>query len=159
MTSSEAGMGRRPSWREAAERRRRSSYLTVALTAMLVSLLFGVRAGYHMTHGGLRSVDFIMLFECEFVSFSSFVVLQGWTGRRPSRKERLLEDELTRAIRDRALQFGFLMLYASLLVVVAVAVWRPAWGLMLLPTLPVVGASAGLLRFVQLDRRAERGDV
>jgi hypothetical protein len=125
----------------------------------VISLPFAIRAGHHMAQGNLRAVDAMFIAVAAFTSLSGLMVLLNWTGSPPSRRDRWLEDELTRALRGRALQLGFLVMYASVLVVLAIAVWRPAWALTVLPALPMTGVSAGLLRFVQLDRRAERGDV
>jgi hypothetical protein len=79
----------------------------------------------------------------------------GWDGN--SRKNRrYLEDELTEALRARAVVWAFGVLMAGGTVALCVGLWRPEMGVADLPFAMVAAGATAALRFALLDREAGR---
>lgn len=83
------------------------------------------------------------------------VMLMGWDGQ--SRKmRRFLDDELTRAYRADAMTLAFWVLMIGGAAVYLLGLWRPGWGVVAMPGLLWVAATAASLRFALLHRAADR---
>ena len=84
-------------------------------------------------------------------------IAMGWDGR--SRKNRKwLADELTLAIRARAMTAASVVLMAGLTIALGLGLWRTELGVLAIPfALTAGGATAGL-RFAWLDREAGRSE-
>lgn len=84
-------------------------------------------------------------------------MVMGWDGG--SRKlKRFLEDELTDALRARAMTTGFVVLLAATGGVYVLGLWRPEAAITAMPAALASGGLAAALRFALLDRAADAGD-
>lgn len=84
-------------------------------------------------------------------------MVMGWDGQGRQMK-RVLEDELVRSLRSRAMIAGFCVLLVGSCVVYLLGLWRPALGVTLLPAVLWAGGATAALRFGWLHRQAERDD-
>ena len=83
------------------------------------------------------------------------VLVMGWDWHA-KKNRRLLEDELTQAMRAQSMILAFVVLMGGVTVALGLGLWRTDYGVMALPyVLALGGASAGL-RFAWLDREAGR---
>lgn len=83
-------------------------------------------------------------------------IIMGWDGRS-RRQKRYLDDELSRALRARALTLAFFVLLAGATAAFGLGLWLgPVMAVYALPlVIGAAGMSAGL-RYAWLDREAER---
>jgi len=119
-------------------------FMAVAIDAT-VDLLAG--------RGGLR--DWLQVFLPVLYAWVTTAIVMGWDGQ--SRKHRrYLEDELTAAIRARAMTAAAVVLMAGATAALGLALANPLWGAVaLIASLAAAGATAGM-RFAWLDREAGR---
>lgn len=101
--------------------------------------------------GGFR--DYLSVTLPVLYAWLTAAIVMGWDGQS-RRNRRFLEDELTLAIRARAMSSAFLVLMVGTTAALGLALVRPEFGAMaLLIALAVAGATAGV-RFAWLDREA-----
>jgi len=101
--------------------------------------------------GGLR--DYLSVTLPVLYAWLTAAIAMGWDGQS-RRNRRFLEDELTLAIRARAMTAAFLVLMIGATAALGLALARPQLGAVaLLVALAAAGATAGV-RFAWLDREA-----
>jgi hypothetical protein len=121
--------------------------VALIFTALAIEPANNIVAG----EGGLR--DGLSVLLPVLYAWLTTAIAMGWDG--PSRRNRrFLEDELTVAIRARAMSAAFLVLLAGTTAALGLTLVRPDLGVVaLLFTLAAAGATAGV-RFAWLDREA-----
>ena len=101
--------------------------------------------------GGFR--DYLSVLLPVLYAWLTAALAMGWDGQS-RRNRRFLEDELTLALRARAMTAAFLVLMAGATAALGLAFVRPVFGVVaLLFALAAAGATAGV-RFAWLDREA-----
>lgn len=134
------------------------------LWAFPVASLFFLAVSYQ-AWGGIEAgddgvVDYLQLGMPVLYSWVVSMVVLGWDFQSRTQRK-YLDDELTGALRARALGAAFVVLMASGTVAAGVSLWRPEWSPLAIITALTLGGAAAGLRFAWLDREAglpERGD-
>lgn len=85
------------------------------------------------------------------------LIVMGWDGRGLKNRS-LLEDELTRHHRARAVIPAFILLLSLMTGLVVFGLWRPELAVRLGPLAISVAGAAASLRFARLERQADAGD-
>lgn len=85
------------------------------------------------------------------------LIIMGWDGKS-LKNRRLLEDELTRHHRARAVIPGFIALLSLMTGLVVIGLWRADLAVRLGPLAISVAGAAATLRFAHLERQADAGD-
>ena len=133
------------------------------LWAFPVASLFFLAVSYQ-AWGGIEAgddgvVDYLQLGLPVLYSWVVSMVVLGWDFQSRTQRK-YLDDELTGALRARALGAAFVVLMASGTVAAGVSLWRPEWSPLAIITALTLGGAAAGLRFAWLDREAglpERG--
>ncbi len=140
---------------ERLQRRRQVAFILMPLS--LVMQLSGViRATDEIFAGApVRHLDLFIL--GAFVVFVLLfgLLLGGWGLDRWARP--VLDDELSRELRGRALQFGYFMLMPGLTALFIVGLFHPNLAIELTPILAVIGVGGPALRLFWLERSAGAG--
>ncbi|MEH6699046.1 MAG: hypothetical protein V7672_10130 [Brevundimonas sp.] len=134
------------------------------LWAFPVASLFFLAVSYQ-AWGGIEAgddavVDYLQVGLPVLYSWVVSMVVMGWDFQSRTQRK-YLDDELTGALRARALGAAFVVLMASGTVAAGVSLWRPEWSPLAIITALTLGGAAAGLRFAWLDREAglpERGD-
>lgn len=134
------------------------------LWAFPVASLFFLAVSYQ-AWGGIEAgddgvVDYLQLGMPVLYSWVVSMVVLGWDFQSRTQRK-YLDDELTGALRARALGAAFVVLMASGTVAAGVSLWRPEWSPLAIITALTLGGAAAGLRFAWMDREAglpERGD-
>lgn len=136
---------------------RRARQLAIIPILSLVFLAQAAGAGESILSGEGRMVDYLRLSIPVLYAWLTALIVMGWDGgSRQNRK--WLEDELTQALRARAIGAAFIVLMAGGTLALGLGLWRPEAGVVALPfVLAVAGATAGI-RFAWLYREAGRDD-
>jgi len=94
-----------------------------------------------------------------FVFFMATLSLIASLGRgfARRRKFRFVDDELSRFLRGRAVQFGYLAIILSLCAVYLAILYRPDWAASVLPWVMLVGVATPLICFQIMQWQAGRG--
>lgn len=122
------------------------------LAALLPSLL-------RVSQGQADTADLWLVSTLAVVASLIVMSVGGWTGFGAARADqKWLEDEVTRAIRVRAMAWGLPLLVFAMTAVFLLALWRLEWTIIAMPVALMGTASAVGLRFAWLDRQAE-GDT
>lgn len=137
-----------------AQRARQLWLFPLAMAAFLVPATLALRdivAG----EGGLA--DYLSASLPALYAWVVAAIALGWD-RQSRTNRRYLEDELTLALRSRAVGAAFVVLMVGVTLALGVGLWKPAMGIAALPfVLAAAGATAGI-RFAWLDREAGRDD-
>lgn len=150
--SVDAGLSRR----DREQRQRRATLFAMPVQVMF-ALVLGVPAVVRLASGEPRSFDWMMASMVVLWAWVMPAAVMGWDGA--SRKARkFLEDELTQALRGRAMTLGYVVLLAGVSGVYLLGLWRPDWAMMAFPFALAIGAVTPALRFALLDRAAEGDD-
>lgn len=89
---------------------------------------------------------------------ASIMILQLVAGRwrgQDARTKRMLDEELLVSFRRRALNLGFGVAVAGVVLGFAAGLYNPSWGVMSLPIILAVAAAVSAFRYAQLDRQAD----
>ena len=152
-TPPEARAGRLAMMRaERMRSKRNTAFLLMPLSLGL--MLMGVIQALNKFNGGLP-IAHIQVFEvCAFVAFMlAFVALLS--GRGLDRWARpVLDDELSRQIRGRALGLGYLVMSVGLAGLVATSLFDRNLTIDLIPVLAALGVGSASLRLFWLERAA-----
>ncbi|MBX9574839.1 MAG: hypothetical protein K2X07_04295 [Caulobacteraceae bacterium] len=143
-----------------AKRERMQAQRSVLLwTLPLVTAVFlfeGTRAVMTIHEGGADVFDVLRAALPVIYAWLAAAVTMGWDGN--SRKHRkYLEDELTQALRARAVVWAFCVLMIGGTIALGLGLWRPEMGVTAIPFALVAAGAAASLRFAWLEREASRG--
>lgn len=132
----------------------------IAFLLMPVSLLFMlvgvVGAADHVLHGRpLRDVELFSII-CFLFFLVAFALLLAGRGLDRWAKP-VLDDELSRALRAKALQFGYLVLLPGVGALFAIGLYARDLAIELAPVLAALGVAAPALRLYLLERAANAG--
>ena len=131
--------------------RSRQLFLFPAVALIFTGLAFQPANDIVSGAGGFR--DYLSVTLPVLYAWLTAAIAMGWDGQS-RRNRRFLEDELTLAIRARAMSLAFVVLMIGTTAALGLALVRPEVGaLALLVALAVAGATAGV-RFAWLDREA-----
>jgi len=145
---SEPAQGRRE--RLLAQRARQLWLLPVVTLLLLAQ---ATRAMSGLGDGTLRFIDYVWILLPVLYAWVVVMITMG-RDHYSRQNRRYLDDELTRALRARALGTAFLVLMIGATAALALGLWRLHLGVMALPfALSAAGAAAGI-RFAWLDREA-----
>ena len=136
---------------EAADRfsRRRSRMLPA-----LAVIFLAQQASYFSQPDGARLVDHVKIGAWVILSVVLLLALAtGGFWLKPKRIRVLMDDELTRANRAKALSLGFLVTMVGGLVLYVLALYEPITGREAIHMLTTFGIASALLRFGYLERR------
>lgn len=135
----------------------RARQLAIIPILSLIFLAQAAGAGEAILNGEGRLVDGLRLAIPVLYAWLTALIVMGWDGgSRQNRK--WLEDELTQALRVRAIVAAFFVLMAGATLALGLGLWRAQVGVVALPfVLAVAGATAGI-RFSWLYREAGRDD-
>jgi hypothetical protein len=142
-----------------AKRERMHAQRAILLWVLpFVTVLFlyeGTRAVLSIYRGEAGMFDYLRAGVPVLYAWLAASVAMGWDGN--SRKNRkYLEDELTQALRARAVVWAFGVLMAGGTAALGVGLWRPEAGVTVLPFALVAAGATAALRFAWLDREAGR---
>lgn len=140
-------------WRDRVQRDRRAHLLMLPVL-MLTAVALGVPAVADIVADRGEFGDWVWAGAIVLHAVLGPAVMMGWDGGARKQK-RLLDDELTRALRQQAMTLAFLVLLGGVVVVFGVGLWRPGLAVTVIPLAMFAAAAAGIWRFVWLDRRAE----
>lgn len=135
----------------------RARMLTVIPFSMIIFGALSVKAIGAVQTGAGQFHDWALIVTALLYAWMGPLFVMGWDGAG-LRRRRLLDDELTRHHRARALIPAFILLLVLMTGLVGVGLWRAEWAFRLLPLALCVAGAAAAVRFVQLERRAENGD-
>ncbi len=142
--------------RDREQRQRRATLFAMPFQA-LFALVLGVPAVSRLMSDAPRYSDWVMAGLVVLWAWVMPAAVMGWDGA--SRKaKKFLEDELTQALRGRAMTLGFVVLLAGVSGVYLLGLWRPDWAMIAFPFALAAGAVTPALRFALLDRAAEGDD-
>jgi hypothetical protein len=135
----------------------RARQLAIIPALSLIFLAQAIGAGEAVLNGEGRTIDYLRLAIPVLYAWLTPLIVMGWDGgSRQNRK--WLEDELTQALRVRAIVAAFFVLMAGGTLALGLGLWRAEVGVVALPfVLAVAGATAGI-RFAWLYREAGRDD-
>ena len=120
-----------------------------------IFLYEGTRAVLAVHEGVAGPFDLLRAAVPVIYAWLAAAVVMGWDGN--SRKNRkYLEDELTRALRARAVVWAFAVLLAGGTIAFGLGLWRPEMGVTAIPFALVAAGGTASLRFAWLDREAAR---
>lgn len=88
-------------------------------------------------------------------SLAILQVVAGLAKGQDRRTKRLLDDELVVSFRQRALNAGFGVAVAGLLIGFGAGLYEASWGVMAMPVTLAVAAAASAFRYAMLDRQAD----
>ena len=124
----------------------------------MVSVLFlvqGTRALNDILAGQGSWPDYLGAALPVLYAWVAAAIALGWDWQ--SRKERrFMEDELTVALRARAVGLAFVVLMGGATLTLGLALWSPRVGVLAIPFVLVAGGAAAAIRFAWLDREAGR---
>lgn len=143
-----------------AKRERMQAQRSVLLwTLPFVTAIFlfeGTRAVLTIQEGTGGMFDVLRAAVPVIYAWLAAAVTMGWDGN--SRKHRkYLEDELTQALRARAVVWAFCVLMTGGTVALGLGLWRPEIGVAAIPFALVAAGATASLRFAWLEREASRG--
>ena len=134
--------------------RERTRMLTVIPFSMVIFGALSIKAVGQVQAGAGEFTDWCLIGTALLYAWMGPLFVMGWDGAG-LRQRRLLDDELTRHHRTRALIPAFLLLLVLMTGLVGLGLWRADWAFRLLPLALCVAGAAAAVRFVQLERRAE----
>lgn len=134
--------------------RERARMLSVIPFSMIIFGGLSVRAVGEVMAGTAGFADGMMVFCGLLYGWLGPLVVMGWDGRS-LKNRRLLEDELTRHHRARAVIPAFILLLTLMTALVAVGLWRSDLAVQLSPLAISVAGAAAALRFAWLERQAD----
>lgn len=137
--------------------RDRARMLAIVPFSMVAFGVLAVKAVGEVQNGTAGLGDGLMVFCGLLYGWLGPLVVMGWDGRS-LRNRRLLEDELTRHHRARAVIPAFILLLTLMTGLVAVGLWRSDLAVQLAPLAICISGAAAALRFAWLERRAEADD-
>lgn len=135
----------------------RSTMLWLLPLATAAFLFEGTRATMEIQRGGAEWSDFLRASLPVIYAWLAAAVTLGWDAN--SRKNRkYLEDELTQALRARAVVWAFGVLMIGSTIALGLGLWRPEIGVAAIPFALVGAGATAALRFAWLEREASRGE-
>ena len=150
--SLDAGLSRR----DREQRQRRATLFAMPFQVMF-ALVLGVPAVNRLLSDAPRSWDWVVAGLVVLWAWVIPAAVMGWdVASRKAKK--FLEDELTQALRGRAMTLGYVVLLAGVSAVYLLGLWRPDWAMIAFPFALAAGAVTPALRFALLDRAAEGDD-
>ena len=141
---------------EAQQSRRRIAFLLmpVSLACMLVGV---VGAADHVMHGQpMRRVEMFSTGAFLFFLVAFGLLLAGYGIGRWGRS--VLDDELSRALRARALQLGYAILLPGVAMLFIVGLFRRDLAVELAPIVAALGVGGPAIRLFLLERAADGDD-
>ena len=134
---------------------RRTRQLFLFPFAALLMLVVAFGGADDILAGEGETIDYVWGLLPVLYGWLCAAIVMGWDGQ--SRKNRrYLEDELTVAIRARAMTVAFFVLMTGATVALVLGLFRPTVGMMALTVaLAAAGVTAGV-RFAWLDREASK---
>lgn len=132
----------------------RARMLTVIPFSMTIFGALSVKAVGAVQGGAAEFHDWGLIATALLYAWMGPLFVMGWDGAG-LKQRKLLEDELTRHHRGRALIPAFILLLVLMTGLVGLGLWRADWAFRLLPLALCVAGAAAAVRFVQLERRAE----
>lgn len=135
----------------------RARMLTVIPFSMIIFGGLSVKAISAVQAGTAEFHDWGLIATALLYAWMGPLFVMGWDGAA-LRQRKLLEDELTRHHRGRALIPAFILLLVLMTGLVVLGLWSADWAFRLLPLALCVAGAAAAVRFVQLERQAERED-
>lgn len=134
----------------------RSMLLWILPFVTAVFLFEGTRALLSIQAGTAGAFDFVRAALPVIYAWLAAAVALGWDGN--SRKHRkYLEDELTQALRARAVVWAFCVMMSGATIALGLGLWRPEIGVATIPFALVAAGATASLRFAWLEREAARG--
>jgi Na+/melibiose symporter-like transporter len=121
------------------------------LSVIMLVVAFGAWEDVRAEEAGL--VDYLQMWVPVLYAWVVTMVVMGWDFQSRSNRK-YLDDELTGALRARALGVAFVVLMAAGTAALGVSLWRPDYSLMALVTALTLGGAAAGLRFAWLDHEA-----
>lgn len=132
---------------------RRNSILWAFPVVSLCTLAVAFGAWEDVQSGEAGFIDYMQIGVPVVYSWVVAMVVMGWDLQSRTNR-RYLDDELTGAVRARALGTAFVVLMVMGTGALGVSLWRPEWGGLALVTALTLGGAAAGLRFAWLDRQA-----
>lgn len=151
----EADNRRGPGAKSERMQAQRSVLLWILPVVTVVFLFEGTRATLSIQRGEGEMLDYLRAGVPVLYAWVAAAVAMGWDVNS-RRYRKYLEDELTQALRARAVVWAFVVVMVGATLAFGLGLWRPELGVMAIPfALAAAGATAAL-RFAWLDREAGR---
>jgi hypothetical protein len=132
---------------------RRALLLWVLPLVTVLFLIEGTRAVLTIYGGEGGRIDYLRAAVPVLYAWLAASVAMGWDGN--SHKNRAyLEDELTQALRARAVVWAFAVLMGGGTVALRLGLWQPELGIAAIPSALVAAGATAAFRFAWLDREA-----
>ena len=132
---------------------RRNSILWAFPMVSLATLAVAFGAWEDVRAGEAGLIDYMQLWVPVIYSWVVAMVVMGWDFQSRTNRE-YLDDELTGAMRAKALGAAFVVLMGVGTAALGVSLWRPELGIIAVVTALTLGGAAAGLRFAWLDREA-----
>ncbi|WP_339933310.1 hypothetical protein [uncultured Brevundimonas sp.] len=139
--------------------RGRNHGLLYMLLPMALMLIIGMPAAWTLTTGQVAPGNWILWFTAPMAGLLPIVpglTLAGIGTRLSPKMRRHLDDEQTQIHRRRALSLGYLIVLGGATGLYLIGLWRVEIAVTLVPLMLAVGVQAAAVRFVLLERKAER---